>query len=187
MCSRGSWSCSSSRTFPQRQLLPALVVFRAVYYLLPLSIALIGLVLDEAWRRRAHVGRMAAAAGRWTEQLTPHVLAIFTFLAGLLLLFSGATSSGAWAFGTPRSDPAAGMIELSHFLGSVVGAVLLVLSQGLARRLDAAYYMTAAAMIVGMAASLLKGFDYEEATPAVPRADGAVAGATSVRPPRGVL
>ena len=56
------------------------------------------------------------------------------------------------------------MIELSHFLGSVVGTVLLVLSQGLARRLDAAYYMTAAAMTVGMATSLLKGFDYEEAT-----------------------
>ena len=76
---------------PSTALLPALVVFRAVYYLLPLSIALIGLVVDEAWQRRAHVGRMAAVAGRWTEQLTPRVLAIFTFLAGLLLLFSGAT------------------------------------------------------------------------------------------------
>ena len=29
--------------------------------------------------------------GRFTEQLTPRVLAIFTFLAGLVLLFSGAT------------------------------------------------------------------------------------------------
>ena len=56
------------------------------------------------------------------------------------------------------------MIEASHFLGSVFGAALLVLSQGLARRLDAAYYMTAIAIIAGMAASLLKGFDYEEAT-----------------------
>ena len=32
-----------------------------------------------------------------------------------------------------------GVIEASHFLGSVAGAALLLLSQGLARRLDAAY------------------------------------------------
>ena len=56
------------------------------------------------------------------------------------------------------------VIEASHFLGSVVGAALLILSQGLARRLDAAYYLTAVAIVAGMATSLLKGFDYEEAT-----------------------
>ena len=55
------------------------------------------------------------------------------------------------------------MIEASHFLGSVAGAALLILSQGLARRLDAAYYLTSATIVAGMAASLLKGFDYEEA------------------------
>ena len=88
-------------------LLPALVVFRAVYYLLPLSIALVGLVVDEAWQRRTHVGRVAAAAGRLTEQLTPNVLAIFTFLAGIVLLFSGATPAAprhrAWQ--APVSSP----------------------------------------------------------------------------------
>ena len=52
---------------------------------------------------------------------------------------------------------------MSHFLSSVAGAVLLILSQGLARRLDAAYYLSAATIVVGMAASLLKGGDYEEA------------------------
>ena len=41
--------------------------------------------------------------------------------------------------------------------------MLILLSQGLARRLDAAYYATAVTLVVGMAASLLKGFDYEEA------------------------
>ena len=35
-----------------------------------------------------------------------------------------------------------GVIETSHIIGSVIGAVLLLLSQGLARRLDAAYYLT---------------------------------------------
>jgi phosphatidylglycerol lysyltransferase len=38
-----------------------------------------------------------------------------------------------------------------------------VLSHGLARRLDAAYYASSILIVVGMAASLLKGFDVEEA------------------------
>ena len=56
-----------------------------------------------------------------------------------------------------------GVIEASHFAGSIVGAALLLLSQGLAHRLDAAYFLTVIAIAVGIVASLLKGADYEEA------------------------
>jgi phosphatidylglycerol lysyltransferase len=146
-----------------RQLLPALVVYRAVYYLIPLGVALVGLVGDEVWQRHRDVARVSATLGRLTEQLTPRVLAIFTFVAGLLLLFSGATPSdeGRLVF-LARVLPLA-VIEASHFLASVAGAGLLVLSQGLARRLDVAYYLTAVLMVLGIGASMLKGFDYEEA------------------------
>ena len=41
-------------------VLPALVVFRATYFLAPLIIALVALVIDEAWQRRSHVVRAAA-------------------------------------------------------------------------------------------------------------------------------
>ena len=61
------------------QLLPALVVFRGVYYLMPLSVALIALVLDDAHQRRGQAARVGAALGRVTEQFTPRVLAILTF------------------------------------------------------------------------------------------------------------
>jgi phosphatidylglycerol lysyltransferase len=145
------------------QLLPALVVFRAVYYLLPLAVALAGLAVDEVWQRRAHVARAGAMLGSVTERLTPPLLAVFTFLSGVILLFSSATPTAAGRLERLAEFLPLGVIEASHFLGSVVGAVLLILSQALARRLDAAYYLTAMALIAGMAASLLKGFDYEEA------------------------
>jgi phosphatidylglycerol lysyltransferase len=145
------------------ELLPALVVYRAVYYLLPLTIALVGLVADEVRLRRAHAARVGALLGQLTEQLTPRLMAVFTFLAGLVLLFSGATPAAAGRLERLSRVLPLGVIEASHFLGSVAGAALLVLSQGLARRLDAAYYLTAAAIVAGMAASLLKAFDYEEA------------------------
>ena len=146
------------------QLLPALVVFRVVYYFLPLTVALIGLVVDEARRRRSQAQRTATAIGRVTELLTPRVLAIVTFAAGLVLLFSGAT---------PRSESRLALlgrfvplqvIEASHFLASVAGAGLLLLAQGLRRRLDVAYYLASALLVCGITASMLKGFDYEEAT-----------------------
>jgi phosphatidylglycerol lysyltransferase len=55
------------------------------------------------------------------------------------------------------------VLEISHFLGSLVGIGLLLLARGLLRRLDAAYVLTAALLACGVAFSLLKGLDYEEA------------------------
>ena len=91
----------------RRQLLPALVVYRVVYYLLPLAVALIVLVADEVRQRRAHVARVGARLGRLTERLTPRVLAVFTFLAGVVLLFSGATPAAAGTARAARSRSAA--------------------------------------------------------------------------------
>jgi len=145
------------------QLLPALVVYRAVYYLLPLAVALIGIVTDEMRQRRVQAARISAFFGQLTEELAPRVLAIFTFLAGLVLLFSGATPAAAGRLALLDRILPSGLIEASHFLSSVAGAGLLILSQGLARRLDVAYYLTATTIVTGMAASLLKGLDYEEA------------------------
>ena len=146
------------------QLLPSLVVFRALYYLLPLAVAMIALVADELWQRRRHVARAGAVIGQATERLTPLVLAIFTFLSGVVLLLSGATPAATGRLELLDAFLPLSVIEVSHFLGSVAGAALLILSQGLARRLDAAYYLTSTVMVTGMVASLLKGFDYEEAT-----------------------
>ena len=145
------------------QLVPALVVYRAIYYLLPLTVALVGLVIDEARLRRAHAIRLAASIGRVTERLTPQMLATFTFVAGVMLLFSGATPAEADRLRWLDRVLPLGVIEASHVTGSVAGAVLLLLSQGLSRRLDAAYYLTIVTVTAGVVASLLKGFDYEEA------------------------
>lgn len=148
---------------PSGEVIPALVVFRVMYYLVPLCLALGGLILDEAWQRRDGVTRVAAGAGRITAQLTPPAMAALTFIAGIVLLVSGATPAAPDRLARVNEVFPLGVIELSHFAGSVAGAALLVISQGLARRLDTAYYLTVGVVVAGMAASLLKGFDYEEA------------------------
>ena len=55
------------------------------------------------------------------------------------------------------------VVELSHLLGSLSGALLLLLAWGLMRRLNGAYLLTLATLGAGIVFSLLKGFDYEEA------------------------
>jgi phosphatidylglycerol lysyltransferase len=56
-----------------------------------------------------------------------------------------------------------GVIEISHFVGSLAGAALLVLAWALRRRLDAAWGLAAIALIVGIVSSVFKGLDFEEA------------------------
>jgi phosphatidylglycerol lysyltransferase len=148
---------------PSEALLPPLLVYRAVYYLLPLAVALVILVADELSQRRAQAARVGAAFDWLTEQLTPRVLAVFTFIAGVVLLFSGATPAAAGRLALLDRVLPLGVIEASHFLGSIAGAALLLLSQGLARRLDGAWLATVAVVATGIVASLLKGGDYEEA------------------------
>jgi phosphatidylglycerol lysyltransferase len=134
-----------------------------VYYLMPLSVALIALVVDDVHQRRAQAAEVGAVLGRVTEQFTPRVLAIFTFLGGVVLLFSGATPASGTRLALLGRVLPLQVIEASHFLASVAGAGLLLLSQGLARRLDGAYYLASVLLILGITASMLKGFDYEEA------------------------
>ncbi|HEY7473569.1 MAG TPA: bifunctional lysylphosphatidylglycerol flippase/synthetase MprF [Vicinamibacterales bacterium] len=145
------------------QLIPALVVYRAVYYLLPLALALLALVVDEARRRRAQAGLFAAFLAQQADQLTPRVLSLVTFLAGVMLLFSGSTPAAPGRLPFLDRFVPLGVIEISHIVGSMAGASLLLLSQGIARRLDAAYFFTVVATAAGIVASLFKGADYEEA------------------------
>jgi phosphatidylglycerol lysyltransferase len=146
------------------EFLPALAVYRLVYYLLPLVAALAVLLVDEFYQRRHHVVQWGNAFGTLTAAVAPKLLAVFTLLAGAVLMFSGATPSEpdriAWL---SRMVPLA-LLEGSHFIGSLAGFGLLIVAWGLSRRLDAAYYLAVAGLVLGLLASLLKGGDYEEAT-----------------------
>ena len=152
-----------NRSVEAGQLLAALVVYRAVYYLMPLALASAVLVVDEAARRRGTAARVGRVLAGHAERYMPQALSLFTFVAGVVLLLSGATPAQQGRLLWIGELLPLGVIEASHFLASVAGAGLLVVSQGLARRLDGAYYITAALMTVGITTSVVKGFDVEEA------------------------
>jgi lysylphosphatidylglycerol synthetase-like protein (DUF2156 family) len=58
------------------------------------------------------------------------VLSTFTFLGGVLLLRFRRDTRGDRQADHSRSRPPLAVIELSHFVGSIIGVALLVLSQG---------------------------------------------------------
>ena len=94
--------------------------------------------------------------------MTPQASAIAVFVAGAVLLLSGATPGIGNRLDLLHHFVPLPVLELSHLLGSAVGVGLLVLAHGLYRRLDAAWYLTMWLLCAGILLSLLKGFDYEE-------------------------
>lgn len=145
------------------ELLGSLLLYRGIYYLLPLIVATLLLALTEALNRKAVVGRMAQLVGQWGSVVVPQFLALSTLIAGAVLLFSGATPAVPERLHWLREFIPLPVVEVSHFLGSLAGAVLLLLARGLQRRLDAAYLLTIVFLAGGSLLSLLKGIDYEEA------------------------
>lgn len=148
---------------PASEVLGALAAYRAVYYLAPLAVSLIGLGVVEARRTLPVLDDVRTEAARWLSPWVPSLLAVSTFVGGFILLVSGATPGVHTRLRIMAGTVPLSVIESAHFLASVVGASLLLLARGLQQRLDAAYVLTSILLGLGMACSLLKGLDYEEA------------------------
>ena len=149
---------------PEDRLLGALIAYRAIYYFTPFFIALVLLGAHEVWIHRAPVVRLGRVVRAFLTAVTPQAIAIAVFLAGAVLLFSGATPGLGDRLALLRNFVPLSVLELSHLLGSVVGVGLLIIAHGLYRRLHTAWWITIWLLCAGILLSLLKGFDYEEAT-----------------------
>lgn len=142
----------------------ALLAYRVIYYLLPFVAAMVLLCCIEALRQRVRLGRMAGALTRLLRPLIPHAAAALTFVAGAVLLVSGATPPAPGRMGQLLARVPLPVVEVAHLLGSIVGMALLLLARGLQLRLSDAYFLALLLLPLGAVLSLAKGIDYEEAT-----------------------
>ncbi len=134
----------------------SLLAFRAIYYLLPLVLAAATLGVFEFRRRQEHLTRVMALLGTGVSSSVPLVAAGAVFVAGAGMLAEGALplQGHLGSFGDLLP---LGLLEASHFLGSVVGACLLILAWGLARRLDGAFHAALALLGAGAVLSAFRG------------------------------
>lgn len=146
------------------QVLSILVVYRIIYYILPLLGALIVLGYQEYKVNQQKVEEFREKAANWVPRVVPQVMSFSVFIGGAILLFSGAVPSEVPRMQWLQHFIPLPVIEMSHFFASLVGAALLVLASALQRRIDGAYMLTIGLLVFGILFSLLKGADYEEAS-----------------------
>ncbi|WP_082524949.1 bifunctional lysylphosphatidylglycerol flippase/synthetase MprF [Pseudorhodoferax sp. Leaf274] len=156
---------ASGPYLPTETMLGALLLYRALYYVLPLVLAtalLAGFELRTGVG--AQVGRAAAPAVRAAARLSPRLLAALTLVAGLWLLVSGVTpfTEDSQLLLESLNVPLP-VVEAAHFLGSVAGLGLLLVARGLLHRLDASWWAALALSIVAGLLALPKGIAWGEA------------------------
>jgi phosphatidylglycerol lysyltransferase len=147
---------------PKDALLGAIVAYRALYYLLPLVVA-VAVGLAGELSGRALPARGLRLASSLAGRISPQSLAAIAFAVGAILLFSGATPALTERMVLLEDLVPLAVVEASHMAASLAGLALMLLAQGLYRRVNAAYHLTAWLLVVAMLGSLAKGLDYEEA------------------------
>ncbi len=151
-------------TVPGDSILGALILYRIVYFFVPLAFAGPGILGYELVQRRKLLAGQMQLVRNIVSQAVPQIFSLLLLISGGILLVSGATPTDTNALRWMRSFMPLPVMEISHLLGSVVGVSLLFLARAVRLRLDAAYYTSMGLLGFGIIFSLLKGADWQEAT-----------------------
>lgn len=148
---------------PASEILGALLLYRLFYYLIPFALATVFVAVHESLQHQERLKRFGYYAGKLVSAIAPEILTISVAAAGIILLFSGSLPAIHGRMHFLQTFLPLPAIELSHFMGSLVGAALLMLSRSIQRRVNASYPILILLLCLGILFSLLKGLDYEEA------------------------
>ncbi|HVZ80006.1 MAG TPA: bifunctional lysylphosphatidylglycerol flippase/synthetase MprF [bacterium] len=147
---------------PATSVAGALLAFRICYYFIPFLMGLLSFAGYEIVRNKEGFRRGLLILNRFAPDIAPHIFGWATFLAGAFAVMANAFPE------TPRrllwlnESLPLGMIEGSHLLMGLTGALLLVTGRGLQQRLRSAYWMALVLLGLGVLGALFKGFDYKE-------------------------
>ncbi|MGC8495515.1 MAG: bifunctional lysylphosphatidylglycerol flippase/synthetase MprF, partial [Syntrophobacteraceae bacterium] len=152
-----------SSVLPAYSIIGALLVYRLIYYLLPLVLATALLGAFETIKRKAILKRIAFGFAERAPDIAPRILAFMVFAGGALLLLSGAIPTAGWRIRWLQDILPLPVLEISHFMASLIGIALILLARGLLLRFDAAFLLTTVLLCAGITTSILRGVDFMEA------------------------
>lgn len=144
-------------------LLGALLMFRCLYYFLPLSIGMLLLGAHEVVQRQTELKKLSKTMSMLGQLVTPRLIGTAVLIGGAVMLFFGATPALHERMAVLKLFVPLPFLEISHLLASIFGLWLLILARGIYLRLDSAWLLTIFVLVAGIILSLLKGLDYEEA------------------------
>lgn len=142
-------------------LASALLMFRVIYYFGPLAAAMALMAIRA--KAVSFFSPALTEIKRSLVSVSPQIMAAASFIAGAILLFSGSVPAQTGRLEVVNRALSLSLIEVSHFVASLIGGALLLLARALQRRVDAAWILTVLLLMAGALLSLLKGGDYEEA------------------------
>lgn len=141
----------------------ALLLYRLIYYLLPLLVAAGGVLLAEGYRLRHPIAHGVTLVERTARAFAPMAVTVLVFTGGLILLVSGALPGVKGRLSALDDLVPLPFIEGSHLAGSLVGTALLLIAPALRARLRSGFDAARLMLAGGICFSLAKGFDWEEA------------------------
>ena len=128
------------RGVPPEALLGSLLAYRAIYYFVPLLFGAILFAYKELSATRAHLARARERAAMYVAPVAPQIAGALTFLAGTVLLVSGATPANQLAAGASCTASSRSRCWKSRtWPRASSGSGCVVLARALFRRVRAAY------------------------------------------------
>lgn len=142
-------------------VLGSLVLYRLIYHVLPLLLAII--VVAGAELRRFVDHPAASIVRRIGGRLMPQLLSAFALLLGVMLVFSSVTPTPDTNLEFLANYLPLPIVEGAHFLSSLLGLALVVAARGLGLRLDGAWWIAVLSALAALLLSLLKAVALVEA------------------------
>lgn len=148
----------------------ALLLFRMIYYLVPFALAMLVISVNEA---RLVSGPIRRLLGEFSDTMSPVSRAMsgvapaatgtMVLGLGIYLLLMALTPSVRPGEVDPNDVLMAIILEGGAVMSAALGTLMILLAQGLLRRISAAFWLTEIALFGGALASLANGWDFESA------------------------
>jgi phosphatidylglycerol lysyltransferase len=141
----------------------ALLAYRLTYYLIPFVIAVGAVGAREVWNKRHWAQITVDGTARAWSAIAPRLAGMSALAGGFVLMLSANSPMASARRELLEKFVPLPFVEASHFLSSIVGAIMIIVANGLLRRVHAAWWIAVLLAGGGVIFSLLKGFDWEEA------------------------
>src|SRR6478735_656887 len=142
-------------------VLGSLVLYRLIYHVLPLLIAVLAVSATELRRFADHP--VASDIRRIGIRLMPQLLSALSLLPGVMLIFSSVTPTPDQNLEFLANYLPLPIVEGAHFLSSLLGLTLVVAARGLGQKLDGAWWVSILSAAAALTLSLLKAIALVEA------------------------
>ncbi|MBP1882746.1 bifunctional lysylphosphatidylglycerol flippase/synthetase MprF [Sinorhizobium mexicanum] len=149
------------RTADVDTILGALVLYRLIYHVLPLLIAIVMIVGVEIRQFAGHPA--ASSVRRIGGRMAPLLLATLALVLAIMLVLSSVTPTPDENLAFLESYVPLPLVEGAHFLASLLGLALVIVARGLALRLDGAWWASVVIAAAALLLSLLKAVALAEA------------------------